>query len=222
MPEIRSSTPIDYSMPPESPGQPDDSDEPEEDPKITKRRSIRNIISTVALFLAAPLMALILILFVIQSYEVDGPSMNYTLHDKDLLIVSKIPRTLARITHHDYIPPRYQVIIFTLDEGGTSRQLVKRVIGLPGERVVVKGGEVTIFNKQNSDGFKPDENQEYTKYTIPTSGNVDVVVPEDYVFAMGDNRGNSLDSRAFGPISADTIVGKLGIRIFPLSSARKF
>lgn len=209
-------------MPPESPGQPDNSEEPEEDAATTKRRSIRNIISTLALFLAAPLMALVLILFVIQSYEVDGPSMNYTLHDKDLLIVSKVPRTVARITHNNYIPPRYQIIIFTLDEGGVSRQLVKRVIGLPGERVVVKDEIVTVYNKQHPDGFKPDFDQPYTKYTVPTSGNVDLVVSEDHVFVMGDNRANSLDSRGFGPISADKIVGKLGIRIFPLSSARKF
>lgn len=198
----------------------------EADPKANKTNTFKSIISTLALFLAAPLLALFLIIFVIQSYEVDGPSMQETLHNKDLLIVNKIDRTLARITFKKHIPPRYQVIIFTLDEsggsGGTERQLVKRVIGLPGERVVVNDGKVTVFNTEHPDGFNPDNGQEYSK-TIQTSpGNVDVTVQPGEVFVMGDNRTNSLDSRYFGPIDANTIVGKLGLRIFPLNKARKF
>lgn len=187
------------------------------------KNTMKAVISTVALFLAAPLLALFLILFVIQSYEVDGPSMEETLQNKDLLIVSKVPVTWSKITRNPYNPPRYDIIIFSRDEGaGQTRQLVKRVIGLPGERVVVKDGKVTVYNQQNPDGFDPDANQEYSKTIKTTPGTVDITVKDDQVFVMGDNRTNSLDSRYFGPVNDEEIVGELGARIFPLNKAERF
>lgn len=89
-------------------------------------------------------------------------------------------------------------------------------------RVVVKDGTVTVFNKEHPDGFNPDKDKEYSKSFSTTNGNVDVTVQPGQVFVMGDNRGNSLDSRYFGPIDDSTIVGKLGMRIFPLNKARTF
>jgi signal peptidase I len=195
----------------------------EEQSETTKKTNIKSVLSTVMLFLAAPILALVLIIFVIQSYEVDGPSMQETLQDNDLLIVSKVPKTISKITHKPYIPPRYQIIIFSKDEGtGLSRQLVKRVIALPGERVVVKNGSVTVFNQSNPNGFNPDVDQEYSKTIKNTPGLADLQVGENQVFVLGDNRLNSLDSRNFGTVEANSIVGKLGIRIFPLNKARTF
>lgn len=189
-------------------------------------KNVRSIISTIALFLAAPLLALVLILFVIQSYEVDGPSMEQTLQNQDLLIVNKLPRTMSRITRQTYIPDRGTIIIFSRDEGGlgsgSTRQLVKRVVGLPGERVTVKDGVVTVYNQEKPEGFNPDALNEFTKDYKDTAGNVDVTVQENEVFVMGDNRNNSLDSRYFGPVEAKEIVGELGMRIFPLNKARSF
>ena len=148
-------------LPPTSPGafnsmpqttdpiEPTDEEIIEEVKQESKFQNSKSLVSTIALFLAAPLFALFLIVFVIQSYEVDGPSMQETLHNKDLLIVSKLDHTFSRITNRDYIPPRYEIIIFNRDESGgyespNVKQLVKRVIGLPGDRVIVKGGVVTI------------------------------------------------------------------------------
>lgn len=194
----------------------------EQSEKSQKLNSIKSIASTIALFLAAPLLALFLIMFVIQSYEVDGPSMQETLHNKDLLIVNKLDHTFSRLTGKEHIPPRYQIIIFSLDEGGTTRQLVKRVIALPGERVTVSDGKVRVFNKEHPDGFDPDEGEEYSKSITKTPGNVDLEVMPGQVFVLGDNRTNSLDSRYFGSIDASTIIGKLGLRLFPLDKARSF
>lgn len=204
---------------------PQSTNQQEQDNK--SKHNIRGLISTVALFLAAPLLAVILIVFVIQSYEVDGQSMQDTLHDHDLLIVNKLPRTMSRITHKDYLPPRGQIVIFSRDEGGlggssSKRQLVKRVVGLPGERVTVQNGEVTVYNAENPKGFNPDKLNEYTKDISGTPGNVDLIVQPGQIFVMGDNRGNSLDSRYFGPINASDLVGNLGIRIFPLNKAQRF
>ncbi len=226
-------------LPPTSPGafnsmpqttdpiEPTDEEIIEEVKQESKFQNSKSLVSTIALFLAAPLFALFLIVFVIQSYEVDGPSMQETLHNKDLLIVSKLDHTFSRITNRDYIPPRYEIIIFNRDESGgyespNVKQLVKRVIGLPGDRVIVKGGVVTIFNKEHPEGFNPDEGKDYSKTISTTNGNVDVTVQSGEIFVMGDNRTNSMDSRFFGPINNKDIVGKLSFRVFPLNKARSF
>lgn len=199
-------------------------------PRDNKRRnkeSWRSVASTVAVLLIAPLFALFLITFVFQSYLVDGPSMETTLQDKDRLIVWKVPRTWAKITGNAFIPERGDVVVFTepeLENYGqkSNKQLIKRVIALPGERVVIKDGTLTVFNSENPQGFRPDDNPEYGSVIKTTPGEMDVTIPENHIFVAGDNRSNSLDSRAFGPISADHIVGKLTARFLPFSEARRF
>jgi signal peptidase I, bacterial type len=190
---------------------------------------LRELTSTLAILGSAFGIALLLIAFVFQSYAVDGPSMQVTLNDKDRLIVWKVPRTWARITHHQYVPNRGDVVIFQqagLAEFGQEdkRQLIKRVVGLPGDRVVVKNGTITIYNTDHPEGFQPDKTLPYGKQTtIPyTGGNIDVTLGDDELYVNGDNRPDSLDSRSFGPIKTDQIVGKLVARILPLGDAELF
>lgn len=188
---------------------------------------MRSILSTVAVLIFAPIIALLLTAFVFQSYEVDGPSMETSLHNHDRLVVLKVPRTISRLTSHDYTPNRGDVIIFVkhnLYEQGQSadRQLIKRVIGLPGDHVVVSNGKVVVFNKDHPDGFSPDATLPYGYVIQATPGNVDITVGPGEVFVCGDNRTNSLDSRSFGSISSHDIVGKLIVRIFPLGQVKKF
>lgn len=199
-------------------------------PKMPKNKGFwRELVTTVAILGSAFAIALLLIAYVFQSYAVDGPSMQVTLHDKDRLIVWKLPRTWARITHHQYVPQRGDVIIFEqsgLAEFGQqdSRQLIKRVIGLPGDRVMVRNGTITIYNREHPTGFKPDKTLPYSHdTTIPyTSGNIDITLTGDELYVCGDNRPDSLDSRSFGPITTNQIVGKLAARILPLSDAQIF
>jgi signal peptidase I len=189
----------------------------------------RELASTVGILVTALLVALLMIAFVFRSYQVDGPSMENTLQNADKLIIWKVPRTLAEITGHEYIPHRGDIIVFT--ESGLSqfgqtntKQLIKRVIGLPGDRVVVSNGVYTIYNKLHPNGFDPDKTLGYFKAgQIPvTSGSIDVTLGPNQIFVSGDNRPDSLDSRAFGPINASQIVGKLIIRVFPLNEAKLF
>lgn len=188
----------------------------------------RSIVSTIAILLIAPLVALLLMAFVFQSYQVDGPSMQTTLEHNDRLIVWKVPRTWARITGHAYIPKRGDIVVFVepnlqdFGQGKSSKQLIKRVVGLPGERVVVKDSILTIFNEENPEGFQPDAELPYGEVIKTTPGALDVTIPPDHVFVAGDNRTNSLDSRAFGPVNANNIVGKLSFRVFPLNKATHF
>ena len=187
---------------------------------------IPSFISSFLVFLVFPIViALFLTAFIIQSYQVDGQSMEVTLQDHDRLLVDKIPRTWARITHHDYIPNRGDIIIFNqsgLPDSFYQKQLIKRVIGLPGERVVVKAGTLTVYNKANPQGFNPDATDKYT-ITAPTIiGDIDVTLDNHEIFVCGDNRNNSEDSRYFGPVNSENIVGKLVVRILPINNTKVF
>jgi signal peptidase I len=195
----------------------------------SRTSTLRELFLTLGVVALAISIAFALIAFVFQSYQVDGPSMQNALHNNDRLIVWKTPRTWARLTGHQYVPGRGDVIIFT--ESGLSsygqedsKQLVKRVIGLPGDRVVVKNGAITIYNKEHLAGFKPDSTLPYgDNNSIPfTTGNIDIVLGDNELYVCGDNRSNSLDSRIFGPIHTDQVIGKLVARIYPFSDIEKF
>lgn len=182
-----------------------------------------NALSTIGVLLLAPVIAILLTAYVFQSYQVDGPSMQNTLHNNDRLIVWKLPRTWARVTGHQYVPKRGDIIIFT--ETGLSnygdtqntKQLVKRVIGLPGDHIVIRNGVITIYNKQYPQGFEPDKTLPYGKNgTIPpTNNDINITLNSTQLFVCGDNRGDSLDSRIFGPIQTSQVIGQLVARIYP-------
>lgn len=223
----------DQNQPPTAPNQP--ALDPQPQPSFTPRPKSKNrgdglksVLSTLLILLVAPLIALSLTAFVFQSYEVDGPSMQTTLQNRDRLIVNKMPRTVSRITGKAYVPKRGDIIIFVkhglseFGDGQDDKQLIKRVIGLPGDRVVVKDGKVTIYNKSHPEGFDPDAGTQYIADVKVSPGTVDTIVKDGEVFVCGDNRVNSLDSRYFGPVSSHDIVGKLLVRVFPLNTFKLF
>jgi signal peptidase I len=199
-----------------------------------KKTGWRNFGAIMLVLAVAGIIAIILTAFVFQQYQVDGPSMRITLQNGNRLIVWKVPRTWSRITGHPYIPGRGDIIVFTepsvnkLTDTG-SDQLVKRVIGLPGDHVVVKNNILTIYNKQHPSGFRPDTSLGYgasiTKTTSDTecSGTYcDLTVPSGEIYVCGDNRPDSLDSRIFGPVPSSEIIGKLVLRITPASEIKAF
>lgn len=191
-----------------------------------KSDNFRNIISTLLVLLIAPIVAFLLTAYVFQSYQVDGPSMETTLQNNNRLIVWKVPRTWARITGHPYVPSRGNIIIFNTnglpDFGESGKQLIKRVIGLPGDRVVVANNVITIYDKQHPHGFQPDATMPYGKVIHGTQGSENIVIPQGYVFVCGDNRDDSLDSRVFGPVPVSDIVGKLVFRVLPINESERF
>ena len=198
--------------------------------KTETNHPVRSTLSTLGILLLAPIIAIFLTLFVFQSYQVDGPSMEQTLQNNDRLIVWKLPRTWARITSHQYVPNRGDVII--LNETGlanygsvdNTKQLVKRVIGLPGDHIVIKDNVLTIYNREHPKGFEPDTTLPYGEGGAipPTTNTLDVTLSSTQLFVCGDNRPNSLDSRIFGPIETSQVVGKLVARILPLSNTKAF
>lgn len=195
--------------------------QPIEEPEASHATSLKSFFSLLRFGLSVILIAAFINAFVFRPYQVDGTSMTPTLQNNDRLIVIKVSRTWARITGHDFIPKRGTIIVLDTTLGN-DKQLVKRVIGLPGERVVVKDGKVTIYNKDHPNGFDPDDTS-WGKDLAPTSGNVDVVVPPDELFICGDNRvpGGSNDSRSqVGTVPADHVIGVAKFRILPINKAR--
>jgi signal peptidase I len=195
---------------------------------VDNSHKLKETLSTLGIIILAPIVALILTAFVFQSYQVDGPSMETTLHNKDRLIVTKIPRTWSRLTRHSYIPDRYDIVIFNHtgefsdSQFVTEKQLIKRVIGLPGDKVIVKDGIVTIYNKERPEGFLIDREGPEKNTIANTPGNIEETVNEGEIYVMGDNRENSLDSRTFGSVRTQDVVGKLSLRIYPFDTANKF
>ena len=169
-------------------------------------------------------MVLILHNFVFQAYHVIGTSMVPSLHDADYLIVSKVGYTenlVERMFGQDkkYIPARGQIIVFRFPKD-TSRVFVKRVVGLPGDRVVVKNGSVTLYNQAHPSGFSPDIKYEADGTT--TLIDTDEVVQAGNVFVMGDNRtpNGSYDSREWGELPSSYIIGDAVLRLLPLDQVK--
>jgi signal peptidase I len=214
-----------YQRPPEyTYGPPSTPPAPPSSQKPPRSDSFKSILSTIGLFASAFLIAILLNTFVIQSYQVDGESMEPTLQNNDRLIVDKVSRSLARIDGHQYVPHRGDIIIFNIDSipGFVGqKQLIKRVIGLPGEHVVVKNGHITVYNAKNPQGFNPDAAGTYTP-NQPTTNDVDLVLGPNQLFVCGDNRPNSEDSRYFGPINTNQVVAKLVLRILPVSGVKSY
>lgn len=184
----------------------------------------------VVMFIALVFLGVIFInAFIFRSFNVEGPSMEKTMLTGDKLIVNKIPSTIAHLQSKDYVPKRGDVIVFknpeySLSLVGKDEYIVKRVIAFPGERVQVLKGKVTVYTKDKPDGFDPDALTKDTEGS-PTSGDVDIEVPDEEIFVMGDHReGNySLDSRSgLGTIPYSDIIGPVSLRIFPFQDFRLF
>jgi signal peptidase I len=187
-----------------------------------QKRGVKSTLSIIGILVSAPLLAIVITIYIFQSYVVFGPSMESSLSNGDRLIVLKAPKTWAKIRGKYYIPRRGEIVVFNrpnaIKYSGDDKQLIKRVIGLPGERVVVKAGKLTVYNKEYPQGFSPDDTGNWATAIKTTPIDTDTIVPENSVFVCGDNRSNSLDSRSFGSIDSDSIVGVATIRFLPLSS----
>jgi len=164
---------------------------------------------TVKLAIIALLIVLPIRYFVIQPFFVLGASMEPTYYNHEYLIVDEI-------SYRFNSPKRGDVIVFKYPED-ISQFFIKRVIGLPGERVVVSGGEVTVYNSENTEGIMLKE--PYIPEYVKTFGDIDIALEANEFFVLGDNRTASLDSRRFGALKKEYIIGKAWIRGWPIDRA---
>lgn len=150
--------------------------------------------------------------FLFAPIVVDGPSMLPTLHDRDYIIVNKF-------SYYFQEPERFDIVVF---HASAQKDFIKRVIGLPGEHVAVEDNVLYIDGKPVDEPFLDEEKKQLKSYqtltndfTLEELPGGHQVVPEGYVFVLGDNRGNSTDSRMLGVIPIDEIVGKTSFLFLP-------
>lgn len=155
--------------------------------------------------------AFIVRMFLFAPIIVDGPSMLPTLHDRDQMIVNKF-------SYNFKDPERFDIVVFHAD---AQKDFIKRVVGLPGEHVAVVDNVLHINGEPVEEEFLPENKQSGTFQSVKNDftleelpGNHEVI-PEGYVLVLGDNRGNSTDSRMIGLIDMDQIVGKASLIYWP-------
>lgn len=160
------------------------------------RRFLIETIQTIGL----ALVLFLAINFVSARIRVDGQSMEPTFHDGDYVIVNRLAYRGSDFTRGDVVVFPYPL--------NREEDFIKRVIALPGDRVYIQGGQVYV----NSVAILEDYLAE------PTFGNMaELVVPEGHVFVMGDNRNDSSDSRVWGPLGVDEVIGKAIFRYWPFA-----
>ena len=170
--------------------------------------SLFEVVETVAVAVIA---VLLVRTFIAQPFLVSGSSMEPNFKDGDYLLVDELSYRFS-------FPERGDVIIFRYPND-PSQFFIKRIIGLPSETIEIKDNTVKIYNKDIPEGFVLDE-----KYLAPdqkTLGNAVVRIDDNEYFVLGDNRPLSSDSRRWGNLPEDDIIGRVLLRAWPFSVLAK-
>ncbi len=172
------------------------------------KRFVNFILDFLETIVVALSIFVVIYLFLMQPHEIKGSSMEPNFHDKEYILTDKISYRL-------HPPVRGDVVIFKAPVN-PDVDYIKRVIGLSGDRVKVQNGVVYV----NGDKLKEDYLKDQT-FLFPGSfmtDGVEITVPLEKLFVMGDNRAHSSDSRQFGPIVINSIVGRAFLRYWPINS----
>lgn len=172
-------------------------------------RSTKSIVEWVAVIVGALVVALVVKTFLVQAFWIPSTSMVPTLQVGDRVLVNKLSYDIGDVERGD-------IIVFDRPGGAAPdgiEDLIKRVVGLPGETVEGRDGEVWINGSPLEEDYLPER--------VTTSTFSEQTIPDGHVWVMGDNRNGSEDSRRFGPVPASTIVGRAFVIIWPLSDVQR-
>jgi len=163
--------------------------------------------------------------FLIQPFFVQGASMEPNFEDKEYLIVNELGYKSTDVfnlfTVNSYKNLEREDIVVFRYPNNPSIFYIKRVIGLPGEKVEIRDNHVIISNSENPDGFVLDESK-YLSGAVATAGDQTVQLKDNEYFVLGDNREHSSDSRSWGPVPEKDVVGKVMLRAWPVNKAKIF
>jgi signal peptidase I len=180
---------------------------------------LKNFFSFILELLKIVTISLVIILpirhFLIQPFYVKGASMEPNFHDHEYLIIDEI-------TYQFNKPRRGDVIVFRYPHN-PQEFFIKRIIGLPGEKIKLADGKIFIFNAEHTDGFALDETYLAPDLkTFSISDEDSVTLQADEFFVLGDNRNQSKDSRSFGPVNKSFIIGRVLLRGWPFDKVKLF
>ena len=188
-------------------------------PPPPPKSATRNGLEWVAVLVGAVLIAVVIRTFVLQTFWIPSPSMATTLVVDDRVLVNKLSYKLHDIHRGD-------VVVFerpSNEQPSDIKDLIKRVVALPGEQISITDGKVHIDGRELDEPYVNDLESNYSVCGAGDVAGIDTeegfTVPEGHVFVMGDNRTNSHDSRCFGPIDEDLVVGRAFAIIWPPSKA---
>jgi len=179
---------------------------------------IKNILAFIVELIKIVFISLVIIIpvryFLVQPFYVKGASMEPNFYDKEYLIVNEISYRLKDPNRGDIVVFRYPL--------DPQEYFIKRLIGLPGESIQIKGGHVIVYNDENPDGAFVEE--PYLPEDLKTYGLTEdrITLGDDQFFLLGDNRSSSKDSRSFGPVDEAFIIGKVLLRGLPINRAQFF
>ncbi len=151
--------------------------------------------------------------YLIQPFFVRGASMQPNFDDGQYLVIDEI-------SYRFEDPERGEVVIFKYPKD-PSQYYIKRIIGLPNEIVEIKDGEIMIYNQKNPKGFLLDESA-YLAEKIKTPNDTYLKLGSDEYFVLGDNRRASSDSRIWGPLEENLIIGRVWLRAWPFDTAKVY
>lgn len=151
--------------------------------------------------------------YIMQPFFVSGSSMEPNFHDGDYLIIDELSYEIGE-------PKRGDVIIFKYPKN-PNEYFIKRIIGLPGEKIEISNNTIKIYNNDKPEGFIVEEGK-YIPQNNVTTGNFVVEMKNDEFYVLGDNRGASADSRWWGVLERHYIVGKALIRAWPYNNLSIF
>ncbi len=154
-------------------------------------------------------LALIIRVFIIQPFIVEGQSMLPTFNNNDYLITEKISYSLRS-------PNRGEIIIFHPPDN-PNVNYIKRIIGLPGDKIEIKDGNIYINSTKINESYLASDSQ-----TNTVSQDINITLKDNEYFVLGDNRNHSRDSREIGPVPRSNIVSKIWVRLLPLDNASAF
>ena len=166
------------------------------------RQLLFSIWEVLEIVLIAAVTVFLIRAFVVQPFLVSGASMELTFIDGDYVLVDEI-------TYRFKEPERGDVVVFRYPLN-PRLFYIKRIVGLPGDWVVVRGGDVFVGGQKLEEDYLKD---------LGTIGRVDVNVAEGELFVMGDNRYHSYDSRNFGVVPEDSVIGVVRLRLLPTTRA---
>lgn len=167
---------------------------------------VKEVLEMLIYFVAIIIIFLLLQHFVGQHIEVKGSSMENTLSNKDHLILEKV-------TYRFKEPERFEIVVFRPYAEEEETYYIKRVIGLPGEKIQIINGEVFINDEVLEDSYASE------LVANPGIASREILLNKDEYFLIGDNRNNSTDSRSskIGPVKRKAIVGRAWARIWPVN-----